>query len=143
MSISIYLVLLGLLLGVALVNGVQDLPPSNSDAAVSKITQDAYNWYTSPNPLALVKQGDNTYIAGVPGPIKDPCQPTYHDWFTANYPAFQAWANSHCQPYRGAFGNNCICVLFQVNPQIPPCKPWLQYQYADAIKVPLFLANSG
>ncbi|CAF1184442.1 unnamed protein product [Rotaria sordida] len=117
-----------------------DNPPpteTTSNAIIEQITEENYNSYIESGRLMLTRVGESTYIPNPNvDPVYDPCWREFDDWFAAHYPGFQAQANSDCRPLRGGFGNHCICVLFRIDPQDPPCKKWLQYTYEASISIP-------
>ena len=96
-----------------------------------EISEELFNAAANGSLLAGERTGEHSYFARNvintnPGgdPPRDPCQNSTGDswaqfnaWYTAHYPAMQAWANAHCRPAMFAWGNDCLCVLGMVLPR--------------------------
>ena len=119
--------------------GVDDPEPLKPSAtiAIDKITKDDYQTLERTGRLSIIQQNTGIYV---PGPIKYPCGETWSSWWARNYWYFQCQANMACRPYRSCWCNRCACYLFIVNPQNPPCRPWIPWATdISSIKVDAFL----
>lgn len=113
--------------------------PRATTVTVSKITREDDIKLSTTGRLSIVLSSPGVYIPGPGGPIVDPCGQTWESFWSQNYWYFQCWANRYCRPYRGCWCNNCICVMFIVNPQSPPCRPWSPWDYASSVKIDGYL----
>ncbi|UJR11001.1 hypothetical protein I4U23_015185 [Adineta vaga] len=115
-------------------------PKPKSVATIENMTPEIYKSLLATSQLKLVRQDGNIYI---PNPTssspKDPCMQHFYRWLNINLTYFQSWANSHCVPYRGVYGNDCTYILFQVNPQVPTCTNWWHYEDLKSIEIPEYL----
>ena len=120
--------------------GADDPPaPKAINVTIGGITQEDYATLIRVGRLSVVPKCEEFYKPGPVGPIKDPCGQTWESFWSQNYWYFQCWANRHCRPYRACWCNNCICIMFMVNPQSPPCPRWTPWDYASAVTVDGYL----
>ncbi|CAF1567552.1 unnamed protein product [Adineta steineri] len=145
MPMSVYLILFALLLDVTSAADDPKLPTSNSMITVEKITPAEYDALISSGQFQLIKQDSGLYRVDLtPVPTRGvPCAVAFNRWFNQYDDSFQSAANSQCKSIRGAWRNNRCCVLFVVNPHIPPCSQRLQYEYVEQITIPGYLSSDA
>lgn len=99
---------------------------SEDPTGILEVTEEQFNSLYKGDFLEAKLAAPHKYIAGrpIPWPPQPPVNPCDQDWIDfANYmntwhAYMVAWANAHCQPYRGCWCGKCVCIAFQVNPTV-------------------------
>ncbi|CAF0832647.1 unnamed protein product [Adineta ricciae] len=122
---------------------ISKAPEQKSIVTVENMTPEIYKLLLTTSRLKLVQQDDDdTYVPSVGSDLsKSSCMTSYNLWLTSYQSYFQSWANANCVPYRAVYRDECISILFQVNPQVPPCTNWWQYEDLQSIEIPAYFSS--
>lgn len=137
----VYLILFGMTFTKISPAVISKSPEPKFIVTIENMTPQIYKLLPTINRLKLIRQDDNTYTPISDSDLsKNSCMTSFNLWLNSYQSYFQSWANSNCVPYRGVYRDQCISILFQVNPQVPPCTNWWQYEDLHSIKVPAYLS---